>query len=65
MSYFKVFGQFGFHLQDAYIEGWVNNTMIFLEMDDLDDYLKSVQKLNPLEKYAKVRLSSIKESEWR
>jgi catechol 2,3-dioxygenase-like lactoylglutathione lyase family enzyme len=26
----------GFYLQDAFMQGWVDNTMLFLEVDNLD-----------------------------
>jgi hypothetical protein len=33
MSYFKT-GQFGFYLQDFYVRDWIDNSMIFMEVDD-------------------------------
>ncbi len=37
MSYFKIEG-LGFYLQDAYVQDWVDNSMIFLEVDDVGRY---------------------------
>ena len=34
MSYFRIFGDLGFYLQNYYIKDWVNNSMIFLEVRD-------------------------------
>ncbi|MEM9142212.1 MAG: glyoxalase, partial [Bacteroidota bacterium] len=38
LSYFKI-GGFGFYLQDYYVKDWVDNLMVFLEVDDLEDLL--------------------------
>ena len=42
MSYFEAFsrikGELGFYLQKYYVEQWVNNSMIFLEVDNVDRY---------------------------
>ena len=32
MSVFKS-GEFAFYLQDAYVQGWIDNTMVFLEVE--------------------------------
>ena len=63
MSYFH-FGKFGFYLQDAYVKDWVDNTMIFFEVDNLESTLKTIQNLNLTEKYENVRLSKIVYNEW-
>ena len=34
MSYFKTEG-LGFYLQNAFVEDWINNSMIFMEVDDV------------------------------
>jgi hypothetical protein len=63
MSYFSM-GKFGFYLQDAYVKDWVDNTMVFLELEDLKSSLKSIQRLNLTKKYENVRLSEIVHNEW-
>jgi hypothetical protein len=63
MSYFS-HGKFGFYLQDAYVKDWIDNSMIFLEMDNLESYLRYVQNLGLTEKYENVRLSEIQYKEW-
>jgi hypothetical protein len=63
MSYFCI-GKFGFYLQDAYVKDWIDNSMIFLELDDLESNLKNIQSLRLTEKYKNVRLSEIKYNEW-
>jgi len=45
-----------FYLQDAYVKDWVDNTMVFVEVDNVDDYWDELQNLNLIEKYPMVRL---------
>ncbi len=63
MSYFCI-GAFGFYLQDAYVKDWIDNSMIFLEVDNLESSLKNIQSLRLTEKYENVRLSEIRYNEW-
>ena len=63
MSYFYS-GDFGFYLQDAYVKDWIDNSMIFFEVDDLERTLKDIQRLNLPEKYDSVRLSEIVYNAW-
>jgi hypothetical protein len=37
MSLFKT-QQIGFYLQDAYVKDWIDNTMIFVEVEDVDRF---------------------------
>jgi hypothetical protein len=64
MSYFKVTSGLGFYLQNAYIEDWINNTMIFLEVDDVKRYWNDLQSLGLHNKYKKVKLTPIREESW-
>ncbi|EPR65965.1 hypothetical protein [Cyclobacterium qasimii] len=61
MSYFKS-GAFGFYLQDAYVKDWVDNTMVFMEVEDLDKQLEKIKALS--QKYKGVRLSEIVYNDW-
>jgi catechol 2,3-dioxygenase-like lactoylglutathione lyase family enzyme len=64
MSYFRVTDKLGFYLQDAYVEDWINNSMIFLEVDDVNRYLKELQDLGLTHKYDNVKLTAIREESW-
>ncbi len=64
MSYFKVTDRIGFYLQDAYVKDWIDNTMIFLEVDDVNRYWNELQNLGLHNKYKNVRLTSIREEDW-
>ena len=37
MSYFSL-QSVGFYLQDAYVRDWIDNTMLFLEVADVEQY---------------------------
>ena len=63
MSYFKTDG-LGFYLQDAYVKDWVDNSMIFLEVEDVDLYRKELLALNLTSRYEGVKLSPIREYDW-
>ena len=63
MSYFKTKG-IGFYLQDAYVKDWIDNSMIFLEVDDVSRYWNELLALDLTTKYKDVKLSPIREDDW-
>lgn len=63
MSLFKV-GELGFYLQKAYVKDWVDNTMLFLEVDNVDRYWKDLVALDLPNKYDGVRLTPIRVESW-
>lgn len=63
MLYFKL-GDFGFYLQDAHIKDWIDNTMVFLEIDNVEEHLSNLKKRNLEEKYNGVRVSEINYNDW-
>ena len=64
MCLFKVNENLGFYLQDSYVRKWVDNSMIFLEVADVEQCYKDLLERDLHHKYAKVRLSEIKRLEW-
>jgi len=64
LSYFRVTPQLGFYLQHAYVKDWVDNTMLFLEVDHVEDHYRQLQELELSQKYKNVRLIPIKENDW-
>jgi hypothetical protein len=64
MSYIRVTDKLGFYLQNAYVEDWINNTMIFLEVDDVNRYWKELKTLALDQKYKNVKLTPIREESW-
>jgi hypothetical protein len=54
----------GFYLQDAYVQDWVDNSMIFLEVEDVGRYWKELWALDLTSKYKSVKLTPIREYDW-
>jgi catechol 2,3-dioxygenase-like lactoylglutathione lyase family enzyme len=63
LSVFKT-GQLAFYLQDAYVQDWIDNTMLFLEVDDVDRYYNELLALNLTAKYPSVKLTPIRTDHW-
>ena len=63
MSYFKTEG-LGFYLQNAYVRDWIDNTMIFLEVEDVARYWNQLLALDLTTKYKSVKLVPIREYDW-
>ncbi len=62
-SYFKTEG-LGFYLQDANVKDWIDNTVVFMEVDDVRRFWSELQALGLPAKYAGVRLVPIREMDW-
>ncbi len=54
----------GFYLQDAYVKDWVDNTMVFMEVEDVNQLYSELQQLNLPLKYPSVRLIPVKNHTW-
>jgi hypothetical protein len=63
LSFFKTDG-LGFYLQDAFVKDWVDNTMVFMEVDDTSRFWSNLQAMNLPAKYPGVRLVPIREEIW-
>lgn len=55
---------FRFYLQDAYVKDWVNNTMVLLEVDNVDACWEHLQSLGLPEKYKGVKLVPVRTEHW-
>jgi len=64
MCLFKVTEDLGFYLQDYYKRVWVNNSMIFLEVDDIELCEQELLAKGLHEKYKYVRFTEIKQFDW-
>jgi len=62
-SYFESEG-IGFYLQDYYVEDWIDNTMLFLEVEDVNQFWGAILDLDLLTKYKNVKLVPVREMEW-
>lgn len=63
MSYFKTEGV-GFYLQDAFVKDWIDNTMIFMEVEDVNRFWNELLALELPSKYDHVRLTPVRELDW-
>ncbi|RYY86156.1 MAG: glyoxalase [Chitinophagaceae bacterium] len=63
MSVFKL-GAMSFYLQRYYAAEWVNNTMVFLEVEDVLAAHRKLQGLNLPEAFPGARLDPIRHEEW-
>jgi hypothetical protein len=63
MSLFRT-GELGFYLQDAFVKDWVDNSMIFLEVEDVDRHRDELLELDLPGKYEGVRLTPVRKNEW-
>lgn len=62
-SLFKI-NNLAFYLQDAYVKDWIDNTMLFLEVDDVDRYWNDLLALDLTKKYEGVKLTPIRVDYW-
>lgn len=53
-----------FYLQRAYVKDWVDNTMVFVEMGDLDAFHTELVARDLPGKYPMVRVSGIRTQDW-
>ncbi len=57
-------GELHFYLQDYYVKEWIENSMILLEVSDVDSYWLFLQALELDKKYAGIKLIPIQENSW-
>lgn len=57
-------GELGFYLQDAYVKDWIDNTMVFMEVDNVEHFWKELQALSLDERYESVRLTPTRIMPW-
>ena len=64
LSYFKIDEKLGFYLQKAFVKDWIENSMLFLEVENLEKYLTELKSKNLTAKFSNVRISEIVENDW-
>ncbi|MBN9385958.1 MAG: glyoxalase [Chitinophagaceae bacterium] len=63
MSYFNT-RELGFYLQDAYVRDWIDNTMVFMEVEDVTRFWNELVALDLSTKYQDVRLTPVRTYDW-
>ena len=64
MSLFSFKDKRVFYLQDAFVKDWIENTMLFWEVSDLEKVHGHVKSLNLEQKFSGARVSAIKNDVW-
>ncbi|MBL7886232.1 MAG: glyoxalase [Flavobacterium sp.] len=54
----------GFYLQDAYVKDWIDNTMVFMEVENVNAFYNELLALRLTEKYPTIRIIPIKNQAW-
>jgi hypothetical protein len=63
MSLFQK-NQIGFYLQDAFVQDWIDNTMVFIEVENLDQAYSDMFALDLKTKYPTAKLVPIRVEHW-
>jgi len=63
LSLFR-WGELGFYLQNAYVKDWVDNTMIFFEVENVKYVWDELVSMELTRKYQDVKLTSIRVENW-
>lgn len=59
-----VWDHLSFYLQDAYVQDWIDNTMVFMEVQDVSSFWRRLEQLDLPSKFPGVRYVPIREMEW-
>jgi hypothetical protein len=57
-------GDLGFYLQDYYLKDWIDNTMVFFQVEDTEEVYEELLALKLSEKYEDVKLLEIRVEHW-
>ena len=63
MSVFRM-ERFSFYLQRAYVKDWVDNTMVFLEVEHPEVYLEHLKSLELPDTYGRVKITGMHYNDW-
>ena len=60
MVWFRVHEELSFYLQNYYVKDWIDNSMVFLEVEDLDSFEQNLLAKDLPSKYEGVKITGIK-----
>lgn len=63
MSLFRT-DKISFYLQKAYVKDWIDNTMIFIEVGNVNNFYQDLLAMNLPTKYKNVRLTPVRQESW-
>lgn len=63
---FSVFGtgNFFFYLQSDYVKDWIDNTQVFMEVEDTESLFRKISALDLPARYENVRVVPIRSQSW-
>lgn len=64
LTLFEVNKSLGFYLQDYFVRKWVHNSMMFLEVGDVEACWQDLNNRGLHHRYKYVRLTEIKQFDW-
>jgi hypothetical protein len=64
MSYFEYQKHIGFYLQDYHVKAWIDNSMLFLELEDAAAYRDHLLSLEIHKDFPEVKITDIKYLDW-
>ena len=59
-----MYGELSFYLQKFYVKDWVDNTMIFFEVENVDQVWEELSALRLPEKYEQVKVVPVRVESW-
>jgi hypothetical protein len=57
-------GELSFYLQDYYVKDWIENSMLLLEVSNVESYWEFLQQLELSKKYEGIKLIPLQQQEW-
>lgn len=63
-SVFTAPSRLAFYLQGHYVKDWVDNTMLFMEVEDADSFYEYLLSLDLPSQYGKVRVLPVRTEYW-
>jgi catechol 2,3-dioxygenase-like lactoylglutathione lyase family enzyme len=64
LTYFAITPQLGFYLQNAYVKDWVDNTMVFVEVEDVDQHYQQLLALDLPARFPGARVTPTRVESW-
>ena len=64
MCLIRIKGNLCFYLQNAYVKDWINNSMLFLEVEDLDAFYVWMLEKKLTHIFKGVRITEIRNESW-
>jgi hypothetical protein len=57
-------GNLAFYLQDYYVKEWIENTMLFLEVENVESFKTEIDQLELREQFTSVKISDLQHQDW-